>query len=164
MNLSRFSNRKIEQMILLDINSCIQSALDICGNELNDNCELAINLKSSAKINGIFADLEVLFINLLLNAKQSIIGQGKISISSLDEDRKVIITIADNGCGINAENISKIFDPFFSTRLVGSGVGLGLAVAYGVIELHGGKIHVESKPAQGSIFTITLPVANDLGD
>jgi two-component system NtrC family sensor kinase len=162
-NLSRFADKKMEEMKLLNINDCIESAVDICRNELNEKCELTVNLGTLPQTSGVFADLEFLFINMLLNAKQSIRDHGKITISSKGDADNAIISITDNGCGIDPENINKIYNPFFSTRQVGSGVGLGLTVAYGIVELHRGKIHVESQLNQGSVFTIILPVTNDLG-
>ncbi|MBP1727574.1 MAG: hypothetical protein H6Q51_2872, partial [Deltaproteobacteria bacterium] len=66
----------------------------------------------------------------------------------------------DTGCGIPEENLTKIFDPFFSTKEVGFGTGLGLSVAHGIVERHGGTLTVKSKVGEGSVFTIRLPLAS----
>jgi signal transduction histidine kinase len=78
-------------------------------------------------------------------------------ISQLDDDRKYVeIVFVDAGVGIPRENINKLFDPFFTTK--SSGTGLGLAVSYGIIQQHDGKIEVKSEVGQGSVFTVKLPV------
>jgi two-component system NtrC family sensor kinase len=69
----------------------------------------------------------------------------------------LLVHIRDTGIGIAAENITKIYDPFFTTKSVGQGTGLGLAVSYGIVQEHSGRIHVESSPGKGTTFTIKLP-------
>jgi signal transduction histidine kinase len=74
------------------------------------------------------------------------------------EQDAVILEVEDHGSGIAPENLSRVFDPFFSTKEVGKGVGLGLSVVHGIVESHGGAITVQSEPGHGSIFTVQLPV------
>ena len=107
--------------------------------------------------------IEQVFINLLLNACHAIGGPGEIRIrTGLDQERKeAYAAITDNGCGIPEENLSKIFDPFFSTK-ENKGTGLGLSVSYGIIEGHGGRIEVQSTVGIGTTFTCRLPL-NDEG-
>ena len=69
----------------------------------------------------------------------------------------VVVDIRDSGVGISSENIRKIYDPFFTTKSTGKGTGLGLAVTYGIIQEHGGRIFVDSTPAQGTHFRLKLP-------
>ena len=76
--------------------------------------------------------------------------------------RHVVISVADNGCGIKPEHLDKVFDPFFTTKPVGQGTGLGLSVSYGIVEQHGGTIELESEVDIGSTFTIRLPRASRL--
>jgi len=73
----------------------------------------------------------------------------------------VLVEVSDTGIGIPPENMTKIFDPFFTTKDVGRGTGLGLAVCYGILSEHGGRLDVRSSLGVGTTFTITLPVAND---
>lgn len=101
-------------------------------------------------------------LNLLLNAIQAIsTPPGTISIAAaMDrENQKAVITVKDTGVGIDENDIQKIFDPFYTTKKVGKGTGLGLAVVYGIIKKHDGSIRVESTLGKGSKFIITLPLA-----
>jgi signal transduction histidine kinase len=102
--------------------------------------------------------LQQVFTNLLLNARDAIPAGGSIKIStSPADDDSLTIEVADTGIGIAPENVAKIYDPFYTTKGVGRGTGLGLAVSYGIVQEHSGHISVESTPGAGTIFRITLP-------
>jgi len=106
--------------------------------------------------------LQEVLLNLLLNAAQAMPdGSGKITVTAGKEESggQVAIRVADTGCGIPEENLTKIFDPFFTTKEVGFGTGLGLSVAHGIVERHGGTLTVKSNVGEGSVFTIRLPLA-----
>ncbi len=79
-------------------------------------------------------------------------------VSTAAGQGEVVLTISDNGEGILPENLARIFDPFFTTKSEGKGVGLGLAVSYGIIQAHGGDIEVKSKVGEGATFIVTLPL------
>ncbi|MBN1999066.1 histidine kinase [candidate division KSB1 bacterium] len=103
------------------------------------------------------------FLNLAMNAAEAMPSGGDIRIT-IRSDRQcghVLITFADNGIGIPAENLTKLFTPFFTTKQIGSGTGLGLPIAYGIVKMHKGNIHVESKEGKGTVFTIELPILQD---
>ena len=105
-----------------------------------------------------FTQLQQVFINLAINAIQAMPDNGNLTIrSSLDDDQRVKVAFQDTGCGITPENMEKLFTPFFTTKEVEKGVGLGLAVSYGIIERHGGMIEVQSEVGKGSTFTVILP-------
>jgi two-component system NtrC family sensor kinase len=106
--------------------------------------------------------LQQVFTNLILNARDAIPEGGRISIFTAlnEEDDAILIEIADTGIGIAPENVAKIYDPFFTTKGVGRGTGLGLAVTYGIVQEHAGHISVESAPGKGTTFRITLPTMN----
>jgi two-component system, NtrC family, sensor kinase len=105
--------------------------------------------------------LQQVFTNLLLNARDAIPAGGSIKISTLPaEDHSLTIEVSDSGIGIDPENVAKIYDPFYTTKGVGRGTGLGLAVSYGIVQEHSGHISVESTPGHGTIFRITLPTVN----
>ena len=108
----------------------------------------------------VFADfdkLQQVFLNLLLNARDAMPEGGDLEIRTTQTDGKVLIEIADSGTGIEEKNIKQIFDPFFTTKSTGKGTGLGLAVCYGIITAHGGKIDVANND-KGTLFSIYLPV------
>jgi two-component system NtrC family sensor kinase len=98
------------------------------------------------------------FMNLLLNAGQAISGRGDVWIKTSCAGDRVTIGIRDNGCGIPEKDLPKIFDPFFTTKKVGEGMGLGLSIAYGIIQKHGGSIRVTSEVGKRTEFTVELPV------
>jgi two-component system NtrC family sensor kinase len=104
-------------------------------------------------------------LNMIINALDATEPGGTINIytatglSASDTGHKgVEITIADTGCGIPADNLDKLFDPFFSTKEVGQGTGLGLSVSYGIVQRHGGTIRVQSELGKGSTFFIWIPI------
>ncbi|HEU4510055.1 MAG TPA: ATP-binding protein [Pyrinomonadaceae bacterium] len=104
--------------------------------------------------------LQQVFTNLILNARDAIPDGGKIIVSTgTAEDGSLVAEISDTGIGIAPENVAKIYDPFYTTKGVGQGTGLGLAVSYGIIQEHTGRISVDSEPGQGTTFRITLPSA-----
>jgi two-component system NtrC family sensor kinase len=102
--------------------------------------------------------LQQVFTNLILNARDAIPDGGRITLFTASTDNEtVIIEVADTGIGIAPENVAKIYDPFYTTKGVGRGTGLGLAVTYGIVQEHSGHISVESTPGRGTTFRITLP-------
>ena len=96
--------------------------------------------------------------NLTINAAQAMKNGGRLIISTRKDSKKAILSIEDTGIGISGENISKTFMPFFTTKDVGEGTGLGLSVVYGIIKNHDGDIKVSSEPGKGTIFEICLPL------
>ncbi|HKR14642.1 MAG TPA: ATP-binding protein [Pyrinomonadaceae bacterium] len=105
--------------------------------------------------------LQQVFTNLILNARDASPDGGRITISTStsDDDGSLVVEISDTGIGIAPENVAKIYDPFYTTKGVGQGTGLGLAVSYGIVQEHAGHITVESTPGRGTTFRITLPSA-----
>lgn len=104
--------------------------------------------------------MKQVFMNLLMNARQSITGEGTITVRTLLNRRKdkVLVSFQDTGCGIPREIMHRIFDPFFTTKPVGVGTGLGLSVSYGIVRDHEGEIRVETALGKGSTFIVELPV------
>ena len=104
--------------------------------------------------------LQQVFTNLILNARDAIPDGGQIIVSTgTAEDGSLVAEISDTGIGIAPENVAKIYDPFYTTKGVGQGTGLGLAVSYGIVQEHAGRITVDSTPGQGTTFRILLPTA-----
>jgi two-component system NtrC family sensor kinase len=108
--------------------------------------------------------IQEVFMNLILNAAQAMDGRGTLTIVAqlMDDDGSILVEIRDTGPGISPDNIDKIFEPFFTTKEIGRGTGLGLAIAYGIIERHHGKIWVESKLGEGTLFSVRLPIGGDV--
>jgi two-component system, NtrC family, sensor kinase len=109
--------------------------------------------------------LQQLLLNLVLNAEQAMrsSNERKLSITARHDPgaNAVELSVADSGHGIECANLSRIFDPFFTTREVGEGTGLGLSICYGIVRDHGGQIAVESRPDEGTTFTVLLPASLD---
>ena len=104
------------------------------------------------------SQLNQVFMNVLVNAIQAIAGEGTLTLTTrLVDEARVEISIRDTGCGMSDEVRKKIFDPFFSTKPVGEGSGLGLSISHGIVEDHGGSITAESQPGEGTEIKITLP-------
>ncbi|HPS93535.1 MAG TPA: ATP-binding protein [Deltaproteobacteria bacterium] len=106
--------------------------------------------------------LQQAFMNILFNSAQAVDGSGSIRVECGPDrglGRQVMVAISDNGCGIPEEDIPRVFEPFFSTKEADDGTGIGLSLAYWIIQDHGGMISVESTPGQGSTFTTYLPLA-----
>jgi len=101
-----------------------------------------------------------MLVNLVDNGIDAIRGSGAVTVSvrTLPREDSIMIEVSDNGCGIAGENMGKLFTPFFTTKKVGKGTGLGLAMAYGIVKMHSGDIRVRSETGRGTTFTVTLPV------
>jgi PAS domain S-box-containing protein len=111
------------------------------------------------QVHGNSVKLQQVFTNLIMNARDSIAnGNGRIVLATRNgEEDLLTVEVADNGIGIDADDVAKIYDPFFTTKGVGRGTGLGLAVTYGIVQEHSGHISVNSTPGVGTTFRITLP-------
>jgi signal transduction histidine kinase len=104
------------------------------------------------------AGLRQVLMNLLLNAHQAISGDGVVEISTFHEENMGVVRIKDSGCGIPPELLAQIWNPFYTTKTVGQGLGLGLAITYNIIQRQGGEIQVESQQGEGATFTVRLPL------
>ena len=162
-SLQTFSRTYGEELQLVDLNDCISTALRVVSNELKYKCALSKDYGDIPRIYCNPGHLLQVFMNILLNAAQSIAERGKISIKTFSDDKYVYAKITDSGCGISDENKQKLFTPFFTTKPIGQGTGLGLSVSYGIIRALDGQIEVDSKVGIGSIFTIKIPYAK-IGD
>jgi two-component system NtrC family sensor kinase len=118
--------------------------------------ELDLEAQQTVRINA--QDLEQVLVNLLVNAIHALDADGgKICIRSRNwADKGVVILIKDNGSGMNKEQISRVFNPFYTTKQQGEGTGLGLSISYGLIRRYGGSITVESQPSEGAELYVWL--------
>ncbi|MDP8248018.1 MAG: ATP-binding protein [Candidatus Tritonobacter lacicola] len=145
----------------LDINDLVREVARLKLHRIRDRgIELEIDLPEDVPpIDGDSVRLQQVLDALFDNAIQAIEGRDekRLRVATSKGDDFIRIKVIDTGCGITEDNISMVFDPFFSTREVGEGAGLGLSLAYGVVREHGGDISVESRPGEGSTFTVSLP-------
>jgi len=158
-DLKDFSHVDEEEWQWTDLHKGIDSTLNVVNNEIKYKAEVIKEYGDIPDVECIASQLNQVFMNLLVNAAHSIETQGTITIrTEKEDDEHIRIQIVDTGKGIKEENVSKLYEPFFTTKPVGQGTGLGLSLSYGIITKHGGKIDVESEVGKGTTFTITLPV------
>lgn len=147
-----------------DLNAAIESTLNVVWNELKYKAEIIRELGDIPPVDCVPAQINQVFMNLLVNAAQAIEQQGKIYVRSGTENKQVWFEVEDTGQGMTEEVRNRIFEPFFTTKPVGKGTGLGLSISYDIIvKKHGGQLDVRSTPGQGTCFRLSLPLDSQLG-
>lgn len=141
----------------VDLHAGLNSTLNIVASSLRQKAEVKKEYGDIPHIEGVPAQLNQVFMNLLVNAGQAIETDGIITIRTGCDDDWVWVEVEDNGSGIPADNMTRIFEPFFTTKPVGMGTGLGLSLSYGIVAQHGGRIEVHSQIGAGSTFRVLLP-------
>jgi signal transduction histidine kinase len=159
LDLKDFAHPGEDKLSFSDINKGLDSTLNVVWNELKYKATVTKDYGDIPLIPCYPQRLNQVFMNILVNAAQAIEKQGEIKISTRALDGYAEIKISDTGLGISKENLSKIFDPFFTSKEVGKGTGLGLNVAYNIIKKHKGSIDVQSTVGKGTTFTIRIPVS-----
>ena len=168
-NLLSFSRQQKMEARKVNINEILQTVLTLCRHRMSlQKIELEEELADDLpEVIGDYNHIQQCFINVVFNAIEAMPEGGKLTVRTRyeKEKKKIRIDICDTGCGIPEENISRIFEPFFSTKTDDKGVGLGLSVVYGIIREHRGSIFVDSKVGKGTCFIIRFPEAgpNDNG-
>lgn len=158
-SLKDFSRLDRAPIDSFDVNAGIEKTLLIARNIVKHKAEVRKFFGDLPMIECSPSKINQVFLNLITNAAQAIEDQGEIVISTkLHDSDNVIVSIADTGCGISDEILSKIRDPFFTTKEVGTGTGLGLSIVDEIIRSHGGELLIESKPGVGSTFSVILPI------
>ena len=164
--LKHFSHPGTTEKEAVDIQGSLDTILKIMYNEFKDAGTVLKQYEAIPIVPVMRNQLNQVFINLFSNAVDTIknkfgsqaASKGKIIISTGQKEQEVYISVKDNGSGISTAEQSKIFDPFYTTKEVGNGVGLGLSISYGIIEEHGGRIELNSVLGDGSEFVVWLPV------
>lgn len=156
--LRDFSHSNHDTKMPCDVIECTESTLRILTAELKNRCRVITEFAPIPPVMANRGELNQVIMNLLVNAGQSMDEFGEVLVTTKVQGDQVVLSITDNGKGIEAENISKLFDPFFTTKPVGEGTGLGLSISYGIIKDHDGTIVVDSKPGQGTTFSVSLPI------
>lgn len=157
-DLKEFSHVDEPEWQWADLHKGLDSTLNMVWGEIQDKAEIVKEYGDLPEVECLPFQISQVFMSLLLNAAQSIEGRGTITLRTGRLDEEVWVEVADTGCGIEPENLQRIFEPFFTTRPVGKGVGLGLSLAYNVVQKHHGRIEVDSKPGKGSVFRVWLPL------
>lgn len=141
-----------------NLNEVMETAIRLVWNELRHKCTVDRKYGELPLVACLPRQISQVFMNLLLNAIQAMDVPGVISIQSFVDGGFAVMSVADTGKGILKEDQGRVFDPFFSTKAVGSGTGLGLSISYGIIKRHNGLIEFDSIPTQGTAFRIKLPI------
>ena len=162
-NLLTFARQQNLQRTYININDIIRATLQMQAHSLESN-NITVILQLDPALPSTMADATLLqqaFLNLIINAETEMKqahGKGSLLIKTTLISDTIQISFTDDGPGITEANLIHLFDPFFSTRGVGHGTGLGLSVCYGIINEHNGQIYVQSQPGKGAVFTVELPV------
>ena len=145
----------------VDVNTVVNDVLALLEHQLRTGRIQVRKELSGAPffVQGIEYKLQQVFLNLFLNARDAMPKGGWLSIVTRADGDAVAVEIGDTGSGIPAEQLSRIYDPFFTTKEIGKGTGLGLSITYGIVQEHGGTITCDSSVGQGTRFTLTLPLA-----
>ncbi len=148
-----------------DLNAALESTLNVVWNELKYKAEVVRELGEIPEIECVPAQINQVFMNLMVNAAQAIPQRGRITLRSGTDGDYVWFEIEDTGCGMPEEVRKRIFEPFFTTKPVGKGTGLGLSISYDIIvKKHGGRLDVTSTPGRGTTFRISLPLTPPTAD
>jgi two-component system NtrC family sensor kinase len=159
LNLSRSGGPNPEEAVPVDLNAIVSDVLVLLEPQLaagkvkvrRDLCP------SPALVSGIEHKLQQVFLNLFLNARDAMPKGGWLSVGTRVERGYAIAEVSDTGSGIPSEHLSRIYDPFFTTKLIGKGTGLGLSITYGIVREHEGTLTCQSAVGQGTKFTVALP-------
>jgi two-component system NtrC family sensor kinase len=157
-NLKSFSRVDDAESRPADINECITSTINIVWNELKYKASLVRELGVIPLTRCHPQQINQVFLNLLVNAAQSIDKQGEIVVRSWHENGSIYAQVTDTGCGMPPDVLKQIFEPFFTTKEVGRGTGLGLSITYDIVKKHNGEITATSEEGKGTTFTVRLPV------
>lgn len=145
----------------VDVNVILQEILELLRYQPSyRQIQVVTHLKPDLpRVIGDSSGLRQVCMNLLVNAHQAIAGPGLVEITTDQVDESMVaVVVRDNGCGMSEQIIDRIWEPFFTTKEVGEGVGLGLALSYSIVKRHGGEIRLESRIGEGSQFTVLLPI------
>jgi PAS domain S-box-containing protein len=164
--MKEFAHPDANEQSPADLNHAIDTTLLVATNEYRYSAKIQTEFAELPDVVCNIGELNQVFLNLIVNAAHAIhdagkdVNTGEIKISTAVAGDSVVIRIGDNGCGVPPENLSRLYDPFFTTKEVGRGTGQGLAICHSIIvDKHGGTIGASSKVGSGTEFTLRLPIA-----
>jgi two-component system NtrC family sensor kinase len=168
-DLRDFSHRGSAERSLADVNQCVDTTANIVFTMMKDSVAFEKQYADLRQLRCYPMELKQVFMNILVNAYQAIEegrsrdgARGLIRIVTSEDEEGITVRISDTGVGISEADRMRIFEPFFSTKEVGVGTGLGLSTSYAIIERHGGRMTVESVVGEGSTFSVWLPFETSL--
>jgi signal transduction histidine kinase len=141
-----------------DLNAGLQSTLNVVRHEIKYRAEVVHRLQPLPTVLCLAAQLNQVFMNLIVNASHAISEHGVITLSSGTEGQWVWIQVDDDGCGMSDEVRRRVFEPFYTTKEVGKGTGLGLSLSFSIVQKHGGAILVRSQLGVGTSFRVWVPI------
>jgi PAS domain S-box-containing protein len=158
-NLLNFSRSGSAELERLDVNRLVLDVLSLLEHQLvKSRIKVRKELSPDLPlVRGNENRLQQVFFNLILNARDAMPRGGWLTLATHADDDTIVAEVKDTGTGISREDIKRIYDPFFTTKGIGRGTGLGLSVSYGILQEHGGAIFVDSVPGQGTTFQVALP-------
>jgi len=158
-----FSRLRAGLRVPVDMAEIVKAAARLVTHQQRgDNIQIDVEAAAGLpNVSGDVGQLQQAVVALATNAIDAMPDGGTLTLRASRSASRVLVQVSDTGIGIAPENMTKIFDPFFTTKDVGRGTGLGLAVCYGILSDHGGRLDVRSSVGIGTTFTITLPVADE---
>jgi two-component system NtrC family sensor kinase len=162
-NLLSFARRRKAEKELANLNTLLERVLELRSYDLRLK-NITLDLQLDPQLPQTMADpdqIQQVFFNIVTNAEHAMLeahGQGHLTVRSDADGGYIRLSFADDGPGLTPENLRRVFDPFFTTKRVGEGTGLGLTIAYGIVEDHGGRMRADSSPGRGATFVVELPV------
>jgi C4-dicarboxylate-specific signal transduction histidine kinase len=164
-NLSRFSRQQTADPSHVRLHDVVSSVVELRQRKLDeDHITLEVTESGNPAVLAVFAELQQVVLNFVINAEQAVMqrpGPHVISIKTGEQAGRAWLEVEDSGPGVPAEHEPKLFQPFFTTKPVGEGTGLGLSVSYGIIQSHGGTIGYRRAPNGGAAFYFDLPLLRD---
>jgi two-component system, NtrC family, sensor kinase len=157
LGLRSFSRLDSSDLNLVDLNQCIESTLVLLTSEIKDKMSIKKDFEDQMMAECYPSQINQVIMNVISNAIQAVDGQGEVGIKTFSKDDYFHIRIQDNGVGMTDDQKAHVFEPFYTTKDIGQGTGLGMSISFGIIQKHGGEIKIESEEGKGSIFTIILP-------
>ena len=158
-SLLNFSRTSTAELVEVQINKVIQETLTLLEHQMkNAAVEVRVTLDPDLEpVKGNAGKLQQVFLNLFMNARDAMEPRGVLEVITRRGENGVEVDVIDTGHGIAPEHLSRIYDPFFTTKSAKKGTGLGLSVTYGIIQEHGGAIEALSKPGEGTCFHLEFP-------
>jgi two-component system, cell cycle sensor histidine kinase and response regulator CckA len=159
--LLAFSRRQLLRLENVDLNQLVRAAEPLLRRSLAETQELIFRPgELPGPVRADHNQLDQVLLNLTLNARDAMPDGGQVIIETGRDAETALLTVRDNGSGMDQQTLRRVFEPFFTTKEIGQGTGLGLSVVHGIVAQIGGQIQADSEPGRGSVFTLRLPVAS----